>query len=241
MSNNEIFMPGPNAKRLLKDIKSLMKEPLVSENIYYKHDETNMLKGYALIIGPKDTYYENGYYLFDFDFPIDYPYSPPKLTYKTNTEYIRFHPNFYKNGKVCISLLNTWPGDPWTSCQTIRSILITIGMLFDNKPMLHEPSVTENHYDFHTYNEIIQYKNLEFCYFKLGSELMKSNILINTVQHFIEIIKEHFSNNYASTLEKIKKLKGIYPDTKKLTTTMYGMNVEINYKYLFKLVNTYRI
>ena len=51
--SNDSYIPGPNAKRLLKDVKSIMKEPLESENIFYKHDEHNMLKGYALIIGQK--------------------------------------------------------------------------------------------------------------------------------------------------------------------------------------------
>ena len=239
MSEKEIYMPGPNAKRLLKDVKSLMKEPLINENIFYKHDEANMLKGYALIIGPKDTLYENGFYFFDFYFPNDYPYSPPKLVYKTNTEYIRFHPNFYKNGKVCISLLNTWPGDPWTSCQTIRSILITLSMLFDNKPLLHEPSVTENHYDFNPYNEIIQYKNLEFCYFKLGYELSKSNKIINSMVHFEDTITKYFNENNDYMKKKVNSLQNKYPNIKYISTTMYGMNVEINYSDLVKLYATY--
>ena len=127
LDNGNTGIPRDNAKRLLKDIKSIMKDPLHQEGIYYKHDETDMMKGYAMIVGPRDTIYENGFYFFDFIFPNDYPYSPPKLEWN-KTEYIRFHPNFYKNGKVCISLLNTWPGDPWTSCQSIRSILITLSM-----------------------------------------------------------------------------------------------------------------
>lgn len=241
MSNNDSYMPRPNARRLLKDVKSIIKEPLESENIYYKHDENNMLKGYALIIGQKDTPYENGYYFFEFHFPMDYPYSPPKLIYKTNTEYIRFHPNFYKNGKVCISLLNTWPGDPWTSCQTIRSILITLSMLFDNKPLLHEPGITESHYDFHNYNEIISYKNLEFSYFKIGYELIRSTLLVETAQYFVENIKRHFKENYAYMLNKVEKYKTTTPKTKRLTTTIYGMaNIDINFVNLFNLFSLYK-
>lgn len=241
MSNNDSYMPRPNARRLLKDVKSIMKEPLVTENIYYKHDENNMLKGYALIIGPKDTPYENGYYFFEFHFPMDYPYTPPKLIYKTNTEYIRFHPNFYKNGKVCISLLNTWPGDPWTSCQTIRSILITLSMLLDNKPLLHEPGITETHYDFKSYNEIIQYKNLEFSYFKVGYELTRSKILIDTAEHFVDEIKDHFKETFQYMMNKVENLITNLPRTKWLTTTIYGMaNIEINFVSLFGLFNLHK-
>lgn len=241
MSNDDSYMPRPNAKRLLKDVKSIMKEPLESENIYYKHDENNMLKSYALIIGPKDTPYENGYYFFEFHFPMDYPYSPPKLIYKTNTEYIRFHPNFYKNGKVCISLLNTWPGDPWTSCQTIRSILITLSMLFDDKPLLHEPGITENHYDFQNYNEIIHYKNIEFAYFKIGYELIRSTLLVETAQYFTDTIKRHFKENYTYMLNKVETCQTNTPKAKRLTTTIYGMaNIDINFSTLIKLFNLYK-
>ena len=161
---------------------------------------------------------------------MDYPYSPPKLTYKTNTEYIRFHPNFYKSGKVCISLLNTWPGDPWTSCQTIRSILITLSMLFDDKPLLHEPSVTESHFDFQNYNEIIRYKNLEFAYFKIGYEITKSIIIVETSKYFKKIIEDYFKKNHHNMVEKVNQLKTKHPKTRNLSTTMYGMsNIEINF------------
>ena len=55
-----------------------MKNPLHSDGIHYFHDESNFQKGYAIIFGPKDTLYENGIYFFDFNFPDDYPFSPPK-------------------------------------------------------------------------------------------------------------------------------------------------------------------
>ena len=64
-----------------------------------------MLKGYAIIFGPSDTLYRYGAYCFEFKFPTNYPFSPPKLKYMTNDGYTRFHPNLYRNGKVCISVL----------------------------------------------------------------------------------------------------------------------------------------
>ena len=44
-------------KRLLQDVKQIIKNPLNDNGIYYIHDDTDMLKGYALIIGPEDTPY----------------------------------------------------------------------------------------------------------------------------------------------------------------------------------------
>ena len=103
-------IPKIKKNRLLKDVISIIKEPLTENGIYYVHDEGNMLKGYAMIIGPEDTPYHHGFYLFEFDYPSDYPFSPPKVTYHTNDGKTRFNPNLYRNGKVCVSILNTWKG-----------------------------------------------------------------------------------------------------------------------------------
>jgi ubiquitin-protein ligase len=42
-------------QRLLKDVKQLIRHPLTDNGIYYYHDDTDMTKGYALIIGPSET------------------------------------------------------------------------------------------------------------------------------------------------------------------------------------------
>jgi len=126
MSSSSKFMPAKNQKRLLRDVVNLIKSPLTSNGIYYSHDEDNMLKGYAVIFGPDDSLYRYGAYMFEFNYPTEYPFVPPKLNYLTNDGKTRFNPNLYRNGKVCISLLNTWKGEQWTSCQTIESILLSV-------------------------------------------------------------------------------------------------------------------
>ena len=70
-------------KRLIRDVREIMKNPLTDQGIYYTHDETNMLKGYAMIIGPSECIYQDGFYFFEFIFPKDYPFSPPKVLYHT--------------------------------------------------------------------------------------------------------------------------------------------------------------
>ena len=111
-------------KRIILDYKELINDPI--ENIYYHHDENNIFKGYALIIGPTTTPYENGYYLFEFTFPENYPFSPPKVKFHTYDGQTRFNPNLYINGYVCLSILNTWEGEKWSACQSIKSILKSI-------------------------------------------------------------------------------------------------------------------
>ena len=130
-------------KRIANDVKYIInnEHSLSLENIYYKHDEENILKGYALIIGQKHTPYGYGYYFFEFNFPDNYPFSPPVVRYLTNDGTMRFNPNLYTNGKVCLSILNTWSGESWTSCQTISSVLLTLSIVLCENPLLNEPCV----------------------------------------------------------------------------------------------------
>ena len=74
-------------------------------------------------------------FYLNLNFPTDYPHTPPTVTYYTNDGYTRFNPNLYKNGKVCISILNTWKGEQWTGCQTIRTILLSLCTLLNNNPL----------------------------------------------------------------------------------------------------------
>ena len=122
-------------KRIAADVADIIKNPLDDNGIFYKHNEEKLLSGYALIIGPEDTPYFGGNYLFEFLFPSDYPFTPPKVIFRTGDGLTRFNPNLYKNGKVCLSVLNTWKGPQWSSCQSIRSILLTLVTVLNSNPM----------------------------------------------------------------------------------------------------------
>jgi len=217
-------------KRLLRDVKDIYTSSLENDGIYYKHDENDFSIGYALIIGPKDTIYQNGYYFFKFEFPYDYPHSPPKVTYYTNDGCVRFHPNFYRNGKVCLSILNTWRGEGWTSCQSIRSILLILCSVLTNDSLLNEPGITKHHKDFNTYSDIIMYKNLSVAVIAMLNETAG----VYPSPHFNlfkSTVRTHFIENYKVNLDKIKKLS-----EKKwksvLTTGIYNLKFTVDYKSL---------
>jgi ubiquitin-conjugating enzyme E2 Z len=229
-------------QRLLKDVKNIIKNPLTDNGIHYYHDEEDMMKGYALIIGPEDTPYFGGYYFFEFKFPSDYPHSPPKVTFCTNGENIRFNPNLYVCGKVCVSLLNTWRGDQWTSCQTISTVLLTLCSLLCNNPLLNEPGVNINHKDINKYNEIIEYSNINIAVCDVVNK--KSGVLLKQFTYFYDIIKQHFTKVYSKHLEFIEKktLKNKYSiySITRLTTDFYRLDVIIDYVSLMnKLKDTY--
>ena len=241
-------------KRIAKDVKYILNNTasLSSENIYYRHDEENMMKGYALIVGQKDSPYGYGYYFFEFLFPHNYPFSPPEVRYLTNDGRMRFNPNLYVTGKVCLSILNTWTGESWTSCQTIFSILLTLSSILCEDPLLNEPGIREGHNDIKKYNYLVTYKNIEFsickiiefvCNYESCSKAIKGDIAI--MHKFKDIICETFIKNKGNIIEYINSNKIKYKDLINVENvankynvyvSVYDLNYYLNYDNLEKLV-----
>jgi len=222
--------------RLLRDVKQILKNPLTEQGIYYIHDDSDMLKGYALIIGPSDTPYFGGNYFFEISYPTDYPHSPPKVKHCTNGEKVRFNPNLYVCGKVCVSLLNTWRGEQWTSCQTISTILLTLCTLLCKDPLLNEPGVTANHKDMHFYNEIIEFSNLRTAVCDILYR--REGIYMPFFENFYPFVKENFIKNVDKLLEfahsKNEEMKNQEVNFK---TGYYSMSVNVNYNKIIERLN----
>ena len=175
-SSTPSFIAKDTLRRIISDIKDLRLNPLTAHGIFYEHDETDMLKGRALIIGPADTPYADGFYLFRFNFPVNYPHAPPTVEFCTGDGYTRFNPNLYRTGKVCLSILNTWKGEPWSGCQTISSVLLAICTVLNAEPLLNEPGITKAHRDYDAYNAIITYKNIEVALFKMLASVAEPSV-----------------------------------------------------------------
>jgi len=223
-----IFVSKETISRLLKDVKQILKNPLTENGIYYIHDDTDMMKGYALIIGPSDTPYFGGNYFFELNYPADYPHSPPKVKYWTNANNIRFNPNLYVCGKVCVSLLNTWRGDQWTSCQTISTVLLTLCTLLCSDPLLNEPGVNKSHNDMSSYNEIIEFANIDVAVCDIIEK--KQSVFMPFFENFYPFIKENFIKNYEKLLEISNKKNEEFKNTPvNFRTGYYAMNVNVDY------------
>lgn len=66
----------------------------------------------ALVAGAEGTPYANGLFEYHVYLTDDYPASPPKCNLETTgSGNVRFNPNLYSCGKVCLSLLGTWRGN----------------------------------------------------------------------------------------------------------------------------------
>ena len=52
---------------------------------------------------------------------------------------VRFNPNLYQCGKVCLSILGTWSGPSWKPIMNIRLVLTSIRSLLGEYPIQNEP------------------------------------------------------------------------------------------------------
>ncbi|KAK3995544.1 hypothetical protein QBC44DRAFT_319748 [Cladorrhinum sp. PSN332] len=134
---------APNRmKKLFTQTSALHAPNALTNGIYvrYGEDRPDIIK--ALIIGPPNTPYENGIFEFDMLCGAEFPQRPPTVSFKTTGGgKVRFNPNLYNNGTVCLSLLGTWSGNPWEpGVSTISQILLSIqSMIFVEYPYYNEP------------------------------------------------------------------------------------------------------
>mmetsp|Transcript_19286 Transcript_19286/g.53797 ORF Transcript_19286/g.53797 Transcript_19286/m.53797 type:complete len:720 (+) Transcript_19286:180-2339(+) len=120
-------------------------------SIFVRAMESALHKLRVLIVGPEDTPYANGCFLFDVTMGNDYPNKPPRVKFLTTSSFhpegrrndrVRFNPNLYPDGKVCLSLLGTWDGPSWTPKEsTLLQVLVSLQSLILGvaNPYFNEP------------------------------------------------------------------------------------------------------
>ena len=222
-------IPRDTIKRILRDVSNIIKNPLAENDIYYVHNEDDIMKGNAMIIGPKDTPYFGGYYFFNVEYPSDYPYSPPVFTFMTKNKNTRFNPNLYRNGKVCLSILNTWAGEQWSSCQTLTSILLTLCTILNESPLLNEPGMLKTDADFKPYQEAIIYNNINFA---VCNYLIQLDDNVESCKIFNHIIISSFLSKYQEILNIVEEKCKEFPVEIINFVSIYSMKTCINYNYL---------
>ncbi|KAL0744131.1 hypothetical protein Bca4012_085644 [Brassica carinata] len=97
------------SKRILKELKDLQKDP--PSNCSAGPVAEDMFHWQATIMGPPDSPYAGGVFLVSIHFPPDYPFKPPKVSFKTRV----YHPNINSNGSICLDILK----EQWSPALTI--------------------------------------------------------------------------------------------------------------------------
>jgi ubiquitin-protein ligase len=184
-------------KRLAMEYGDLSKSlPLTNESaIFLRVHEEEFNRCQMLIIAPTDTPYSRGCFLFDVFFPSEYPNVAPKVNLQTTGNgSVRFNPNLYNCGKVCLSLLGTWSGqagEEWNAAtSTFLQVAVSIqALIFVPQPYFNEPGyereIGTSAGDKHSsdYNKVIEIATLRHA-------------MIGMLEHppagFEDIVKAHF-------------------------------------------------
>ena len=113
-------------KRLTKELVSLLSEKNKITGIIIENP-SDIMTWYVTIVGPPDSSYENGIFKMLLRFNDEYPVKAPSVKFLTPM----FHPNIYRDGKICIDILQA----EWTPALNVRTILLSImSLLTDPNP-----------------------------------------------------------------------------------------------------------
>ncbi|KAL3278466.1 hypothetical protein HHI36_013784 [Cryptolaemus montrouzieri] len=192
--------------RIKRDLLEIFKDP--PPGIYVVGDESDIRYVHAIIVGVMDTPYEGGFFYFLLKCPADYPILPPKVKFMTtDAGRVRFNPNLYKNGKVCLSILGTWTGPAWSPAQQISTVLLSIQSLMNEKPYYNEPGYDRERTpgDAKRYNEYLRHETLRVavcgmleneCHLSIPPQLVE--MMESTFLQFFDLYTETCRDNLRS-------------------------------------------
>ena len=120
------------SKRINKELQDLGKDPPANCSAGPVGDD--LFHWQATIMGPPDSPYTGGVFFLNINFPPDYPFKPPKVTFTTKI----YHPNVNSNGSICLDILNA----QWSPALTTSKVILSIcSLLTDPNP--DDPLVPE--------------------------------------------------------------------------------------------------
>uniref|UniRef100_A0AAZ3RYF9 UBC core domain-containing protein n=1 Tax=Oncorhynchus tshawytscha TaxID=74940 RepID=A0AAZ3RYF9_ONCTS len=114
-----------SAKRIQKELADITLDPPPNCSAGPKGD--NIYEWRSTILGPPGSVYEGGVFFLDIAFTPDYPFKPPKVTFRTRI----YHCNINSQGVICLDILK----DNWSPALTISKVLLSIcSLLTDCNP-----------------------------------------------------------------------------------------------------------
>ena len=109
-----------SGKRIGHELAEISLDPPANCSAGPKSDD-NMYDWVATLRGPDGSPYENGTFFLDIQFPQDYPFKPPKVTFRTRV----YHCNVTSSGQICLDILK----DNWSPALTVSKVLLSIASL----------------------------------------------------------------------------------------------------------------
>ena len=80
-------MSSPRERRIMKELLEYANDPLEGVSIENVSDDYSMLD--VSLIGPSNTIYEGGVFYLEINYPVEYPFKPPKV--RITTKIIHLH------------------------------------------------------------------------------------------------------------------------------------------------------
>ena len=192
---------------ILKEILMMKKSiPIYfNSSVFHKFYPDNYQYHEFIICGPTNTPYDSGCFLFKMYCPKNYPDVPPEvITCTTGNGKVRFNPNLYEKGKVCLSILGTWSGaasESWMpGISTMLQVIVSIqSLVMIPYPYFNEPG---NEKDYHT--EEKQIKSVKYNdHIRLNTmKWAMIDQIKNPSKGFEDIIRKHFAlkSDYIKTI-----------------------------------------
>ncbi|XP_057675634.1 ubiquitin-conjugating enzyme E2 L3-like isoform X1 [Corythoichthys intestinalis] len=84
-------------------------------------DESNILVWQGLIV-PESPPYDKGAFRVEINFPSEYPFKPPRITFMTKI----YHPNVDEKGHVCLAIISVENWKPATRTSQVIQCLISL-------------------------------------------------------------------------------------------------------------------
>lgn len=181
-------------RRIRKDLREAFSDPV--PGIFIAPDDDCVTTVHALIVGPQDTPYEGGFFYFLVDFDDDYPLRSPRVRLQTTGGgTVRFNPNLYANGKVCLSILGTWHGPGWLPVHTLTSVLLSVQSLMNERPLTNEPGFENprSAQDVEDYNDAIRHETIRVAVLDMVGDTPTHAAL---PEPFKRLVRELFVDNY---------------------------------------------
>lgn len=114
-----------SAKRIQKELAEITIDPPPNCSAGPKGD--NMYEWVSTILGPPGSVYEGGVFFLDIHFSPEYPFKPPKVTFRTRI----YHCNINSQGVICLDILK----DNWSPALTVSKVLLSVcSLLTDCNP-----------------------------------------------------------------------------------------------------------
>jgi len=227
----------PHLKRIKKEIvsynttlKTQSQSTMWQQDYFYYPDCDDVSVGYALIIGPTDTPYENGFYCIKMKYPDQYPFVPPECTFLTLSG-IRQSPNLYENGKVCLSVIGTWGEKTWKSTMGFHTVIMSIishvlvKNAIDCEPPYNRSQDEKTKTEAYAYEEIVRFANFKYNTYQMHDTPPVPLEVKNLMQEDIMSIIKLRSTWYIKSLEHLLELHtnkifscSVYETTKSIIT-----------------------